>query len=335
MRTPVRFLLQFPLRWKLIGANALLFSAGVVVLMLSPQAAAERVLALAILFVAAAANVVLVYLALIPLTAIQSVAEAVTHGDFGRRVPPMLLADRDADASRRAFNRLLDHLASDNARLRRLTGEVTRAHEVERASIAHELREGVAQLLFALKLELGAAAGEPGAPLEGVRARAAYDIATEAMEDVRGLAGTLSPPALTELGIQLALESLARKSTGEHEGPPLTVEVEAAVGQPPEMISLMLYRVAERAVRNIQLHGDTKQASLALRRNGAQFELAVSDDGVAADPDSTDPLAAEPGLFGLREMLSQAGGDLRFESVRGLCGTRVLARLSVPRPEAA
>src|SRR5689334_13843723 len=104
MRSVANYLLQFPLRWKLIGANALLLLAGLVVVLATPQNAGERTAALLVLFVAAGVNVVLVYLALAPLSAIQSVAEAVTHGDFGRRVPPMMLADRDADSSRRAFN---------------------------------------------------------------------------------------------------------------------------------------------------------------------------------------------------------------------------------------
>src|ERR1035437_710808 len=116
MRAFVQYLLQFPLRWKLVGANALLLSAGLIVLLLSPQEAPERVAALALLFIAAAVNVVLVYLALVPLATIQSVAEAVTRGDYDRRVPPMILADRDADQSRRVFNGLLDHLAADTAR---------------------------------------------------------------------------------------------------------------------------------------------------------------------------------------------------------------------------
>src|ERR1035438_2315427 len=100
MRPFVRQLLSFPLRWKLIGANALLLCAGLVVLVLSPQAAAERMVALAILVTPGMLTVVLVYLALVPLATIQSVAVAVTQGDYERRVPPMILADRDADRSR-------------------------------------------------------------------------------------------------------------------------------------------------------------------------------------------------------------------------------------------
>src|ERR1035437_9701720 len=266
MRAFVQYLLQFPLRWKLVGANALLLSAGLILLLLSPQEAPERVAALALLFIAAAVNVVLVYLALVPLATIQSVAEAVTRGDYDRRVPPMILADRDADQSRRVFNGLLDHLAADNARVRRLAGEVTHAREVERLALAHELREGVAQLLFALSLELGVTAREHGEPLAGARARAAHALATEAMEDVRRLAGTLAPAALTELGIQPALETLARRTASDRHGPPVDVDVDLTLGQPPEMIALMLYRVAERAVRNVQSHGETKRASVALRR---------------------------------------------------------------------
>jgi hypothetical protein len=120
MRSVVRRLLQIPLRWKLVGANALLLSAGLIVLLLAPQEAAERWASLAVLFIAAAVNVVLVYLALVPLATIQSVAVAVTEGDYGRRVPAMLLADRDAERSRHVFNGLLDHLAAENARVRRM-----------------------------------------------------------------------------------------------------------------------------------------------------------------------------------------------------------------------
>jgi signal transduction histidine kinase len=334
MRPAFRHLLQLPLRWKLVGANALLLTAGLLVFLLSPQGATERVAALAIFIVAAALNVLLVHLALVPLATIQGVAEAVTHGDYDRRVPPMLLADREADRSRLVFNGLLDHLAADNARVRKLAGEVAHAREVERLAVAHELREGVAQTLFALSLELGATARELGDSLAGVRARSAHAIAMEAMEGVRGLAGTLAPAALTELGIQPALETLARRAASEHDVPPVAVRVDPSLGQPPAMIALMLYRVAERALRNIPSHTDARRASMALRRNGATFELDVEDDGVGIDPGSADPLSAEPGMFGLREMLMQAGGNLRLEPASGGRGTRVLARLSLPQPAA-
>jgi signal transduction histidine kinase len=335
MRWLVEHLLQFPLRWKLIGANALLLSAGLVVLLLAPHEQAERMGALAILFLAAVLNVVLVNLALLPLTTIQGVAEAVTRGDYDRRVPTMALADRDADRSRRAFNRLLDHLAAENARVRRLAGEVTQARELERLALAHELREGVAQMLFALTLELGASAREDGEPLTGARARAAYAIANEATEDVRRMAGTLAPAALAELGIRPALETLARRAANDPATPPLSVAVEPSLGQPPELIVLMLYRVAERAVRNIQSHAGATRSSLTLRRSGTVLELEVEDDGAAIDSDSSDVLSAEPGLFGLRELFSQAGGELSFECARGRLGTRVLARIAEPRPAAA
>jgi signal transduction histidine kinase len=335
MRSAVQYLLQFPLRWKLIGANALLLSAGLAVVFVSPMAVAPRAAALGVLFVATALNVGLVYLALVPIVAMQKVAEAVTQGDYGRRVPPMVLADRDADRSSRAFNNLLDHLAADNSRLRRLAGEVSHAREVERLAIALELREGVAQMLFALSLELGATAREHGEPLTGERARAAYAMATEAMEDVRRLAGTLTPAALTELGIQPALETLARRATADRHGPPVRVQVEPSAGQPPHLVALMIYRVAERAVRNFQSHSGTQHGSVALRRRGAEYELDVEDDGAGVDPGSADPLSAEPGLFALREMLTQAGGDLRFEAPSSGRGTRVLARVAVSQPAAA
>jgi signal transduction histidine kinase len=334
MRSIVRTLLQFPLRWKLVGANALLLCAGLYVA-LAPRAANERGAALALLFIAAVVNVVLVFLALVPMATIQDVAEAIVHGDYGRRVPPMLLADRDADSSRRAFNSLLDHLAAENARVRRLAGQVTHAREVEQVALAHNLREGVAQNLFALTMELGAVAREPGKPIAAARARAAHAMAQECLEEVRSLAGTLAPGALTELGLRPALETLARRISSERGGIDIAVRVDDALGQPESMAALMLYRVAERSLRNLHAHGDRVRASVSLRRGDTAFELCVEDDGTPVDLDSTDALAAEPGLFGLREMLAQAGGDLRFECTRGKQGTRVIARLPDQRSAAA
>ena len=83
-------------------------------------------------------------------------------------------------------------------------------------AVAHELREGVAQMLFALKLELGATAREHGEPLAGAaRARGLCD--GERGDGGRAPPGrdATPPAALTELGIKPALETLVRRVSAD------------------------------------------------------------------------------------------------------------------------
>ena len=197
----MRTVLGVPLAAKLAGGNALivLVAFGAALLVRRGSAAADPIGVQLLLVVGLAlagslvVNTALVLLALRPLQQLEAAAERVSHGDFEARVEPSMLADRDVARVGTTINLLLDGVAVDRARTRRLAAEVIEAGDKERAYIARELHDSVAQSLAALLMQLGAAARDGATPDLTARLTMMKEIGASALEEVRTLAHTMHP----------------------------------------------------------------------------------------------------------------------------------------------
>ncbi|HJP59325.1 MAG TPA: ATP-binding protein, partial [Gemmatimonadaceae bacterium] len=92
----------------------------------------------------------------------------------------------------------------------------------------------------------------------------------------------------------------------------------------PRALASTLYRVAQEALRNIEMHADASTALVSLKARADRIELEVSDDGAGLDG-ALDKVKASPTLERMRQRLSLAGGDLHIHSTRDR-GIRVIAR---------
>jgi signal transduction histidine kinase len=162
----LRTILEIPLEPKLLGAN--LFIVGMAVLVLfgpvhlnSGRLTDVLVLVFALL-AGAIVNFALVRLALRPITALERVARRVSQGRLAERVPASIVADRDLAQLSTTINDMLDKLAAGRERMRKLGAEVVYAEERERASVARELHDSVAQTLAAASFQVAAIAYEIG-----------------------------------------------------------------------------------------------------------------------------------------------------------------------------
>ena len=228
-RGPLRALLRIPLLAKLAGANVVLALAGgtIAVVAMRQGVSTREVLVLFAIgsAIALLVNLALVHVALRPLVELERTADRVWRGDFGARVPPNALADRDIRRTADTMNRLLDGLTGDRERMRTLASQAIRAGDEERARIARELHDSTAQTIAAVKLELTALqnARQADAALHD-RLGAIIDLAGMALEEVRTLAHTVHPRVLDDLGLPSALQWLSRR-IHDHEGLEIDVEL--------------------------------------------------------------------------------------------------------------
>jgi signal transduction histidine kinase len=322
--------LAVPLLGKLAGANLLVVLAALV------SVAVERRLntpghAVSILGTALGAslvvNLVLVYVALRPLSDLEGTAARVSSGDLAARVPPSMLADRDIARVGSTLNTLLDRLTEGQVRARRLASQVISAQDEERARVARELHDSTAQILTAVILQLGAAARESSSPPLDARIATLRELAAEALEEVRLLSHTMHPRVLDDLGLGAALEWLARQ-TREQES--LDVHVELPSGEPQLSAPLasVLYRVAQEALRNAVRHAGARRVRVTLRRHGSVATLDVEDDGRGFDVRRAEERRPGMGLFSMRERVALVNGTLTVTSTEGR-GTRVRAAVPV------
>src|SRR5258705_5194732 len=159
--------LRVPLLGKLVGANLLIVLAALLVVVAERQGVlpgnAVFILGVA-LGLSLVVNLGLVYVALRPLSDLETAAARVSGGDLEARVAPSRLADRDMARVGTTLNTLLDNLTNDRARVRRLAAQVISAQDEERARVARELHDSTAQMLAAVMLPLRPAARENQAP---------------------------------------------------------------------------------------------------------------------------------------------------------------------------
>lgn len=230
------------------------------------------------------------------------------------------------------YQRLLARLEANNADFQRLARSVFRVQEDERRRLARELHDGIGQNLTALKHQLALL----GAQLEPARVdlqqrlQASLQLCTQTLADTRALSRLLRPQILDDLGLDAALQWLAR-TLGEGGKPVIELELEPLPALDAE-VQTLLFRVAQEALGNIRRHAEADRAVLRLDCRANWLRLTVWDDGRGFDPGAALQAASaghSAGLAGMRERLALFGGHLRIDSGDER-GTRLLATLPLP-----
>ena len=320
--------LRVPLLGKLLGANLLIVLGAVVEQQLLPGTSVSLRLS-GTLLISFAATAVLVWLALRPIAQLEATADRVSAGDFKARVPSSPIADRSVARLAATLNRLLDRVEADRTRIEYLAGRSVRARDIERESVARELRDSLAQVASGIALGLASVQqriADPDVDRQIESTRALLDDLTEQM---RGVAEALHPGTIGEFGLGNALRSLARILSRR-----ATVIVEVKAQDDLDLspaVAGALYRVADEALRNVVQHAQATSAGVVLAADASQVRLEIEDDGRGFDVRSSDPLQAGLGLFSANAVLALAGGELQI-SAAPRKGTRVTAR--IPRSAA-
>jgi len=271
-----------------------------------------------------AATATLVWIALRPIVELESVAERVSGGDFGARVTASEVADRQILRLSGTMNRLLERVESDRSRIQHLAGRQVRARDIERESVARELRESFAQTGAAIAMLISAARNRSEDPVAIAQLESAGETLTQLIDEMRSVAETLYPGTLEEFGLVNAIEALSRR-VARRSGIKVTVDADGFNSSLSSRAASALYRVAEEALRNVEQHARARHARVTLTSNGVA-SLEIEDDGRGIELQSNDPMQAGLGLFSARAVLALTGGELQISSGPDL-GTRVTAHV--------
>jgi len=214
----------------------------------------------------------------------------------------------------------------DIARERNLLRRLLEIQERERQLVSYEIHDGLAQYLAGAIMHFEAwraALGDhPGVGelREGMR------LLRAAAEEARRLIEGLRPPALDELGIVAAIESLV--SDARAEVPEVTFGHELGGPRLPPAVETTIFRIVQESLSNVRKHAAAHRARVDVRRAGDLVIVRVADDGRGFDP------AGVPedrfGLEGIRQRSRLMGAEPRIESLPGK-GTTVEVCLPVPR----
>lgn len=212
--------------------------------------------------------------------------------------------------------------------LQELSSVLLKSQDLERRRLARELHDSTGQKVAALAIDLSIlGADESGLNDKARKALAESQLlAKQVSSEIRTLSYLLHPPLLEESGLESALKWLA-DGFSERSGISIQVDLQHD-GRLPGDIETALFRIAQEALTNVQLHSGSSQASIRLARRGTDIELEVADDGrgIYREESGSHP-SLGVGIRGMQERLKQFGGHLHIMSHEG--GTTVVARVPV------
>ncbi len=225
------------------------------------------------------------------------------------------------------------------------------ARERERTRWAREIHDESIQGIGALRLKLANARDLDDKQALSAAVEAALEGLGTEIDGLRHLITELRPAALDDLGLEAALEALARRAQAV-DGLDVKTEIDlsdrsdgvnnAVAGAFPEganggrrldaELESTIYRVVQEALTNVSRHAQATQAVISVIARDGAIEASVTDDGRGL-PDATrlgprgDGLEGGFGMSGMRERAELVGGELEWARApeRG-----TIMRLTVP-----
>jgi two-component system, NarL family, sensor histidine kinase UhpB len=212
-----------------------------------------------------------------------------------------------------AVAQLEGELAQQRLNQQKLITEVTiQAQEKERNELGNELHDNINQILSTVKMYLGICNDRIEAREELLGK--SYDYLNIAIEEIRKLSKTLVTPTLGDIGLAEALDELAY---GINLQKTITVKMINKMSAGEKLgnnMELMLYRIVQEQLTNIQKHSKASEAVILLQKDNNIIILSVSDNGIGFDP------AVKAQGIGLKNISSRVqfySGDMKIISAPG------------------
>jgi two-component system NarL family sensor kinase len=214
-----------------------------------------------------------------------------------------------------------------DVRLKQLTLRIVNVQEEERKRVAHELHDGISQLLVSARYGLEAAASKRS--VKDVREYIDKSMKTidNTINEVRRISKALRPSVLDDMGLVSAVKSLGAEFS-EQTG--IIVDVNAR--QPKKQITdearIAVYRVIQEALTNISRHSGADKVTISLKKEKKRFVLQLQDNGVGilSHPEWP-PKNAGLGIRNMQERIDAIGGTIQFEHARP---TGLIIKIGIP-----
>jgi PAS domain S-box-containing protein len=216
--------------------------------------------------------------------------------------------------------------------LRDLSLHLLRTQDEERRRIGREIHDSLGQYLSVLKMKLDSMSPDVK------DAASCANLVDECVKEVRTISYLLYPPMLEEMGLKTAipwyLDGFSKRS-----GIETTFSCPDDFARLPRDSELVLFRVLQESLTNVQRHSGSKTAAIRIVPSDDSVVLEVTDQGKGLPPAVLEQAHHDwmgslgVGLRGMSERVRQLGGSLEMSSNES--GTQVRATvpaLTSPQP---
>ncbi|MGD8752377.1 MAG: GAF domain-containing sensor histidine kinase [Anaerolineales bacterium] len=223
-------------------------------------------------------------------------------------------------------------LAEKARQLQRLLSESYRIQEDTQARIAHDMHDGVTQIIIGALYEIQAArqglVDEPDRAAENLFK--AQQLLSEVEVEIRRVIYDLHPPVLDMMGLVVALKRYATTFATTFEID-CQIEVLGKHQRLPKKTEVAIYRIIQAALQNVAAHAEATRVQLSFDFRSNDLSVIVEDNGIGFDPKKALETPGDHlGLIGMKERAEGLGAVLEVDSALKK-GTRV--KLFIPSPK--
>ena len=221
-------------------------------------------------------------------------------------------------------------LKSANENLRQLSTDLLHARDEEQRRIAREIHDGIGQLVAAVCINNSAVSRESGRltrqAVEALEQNAA--MLQELVKSVRTISHLLHPPLLDEVGLYSALEWYVDEFS-KRSGIEVGLYCPEDLTRVSSELETTVFRIVQECLGNVHRHSGSRTANVRFEVVDGTARLQVRDNGVGIPASRQHEIKTRGrggvGLRGIRERVSQFGGELQIDSSDQ--GTTVTAML--------
>jgi signal transduction histidine kinase len=199
--------------------------------------------------------------------------------------------------------------------------------EEERRRLSRELHDGIGQMLTGLRLH---SEKLKSLPFANDKQRKTFEehskLIEETIEATRMVSFNLMPPILTDFGLGAAIRLLTEYTSQTSN---IQVSYESNYGQTRlnSNLEVNLYRIAQEALNNMIKHSKATEAKVVLKKNKAEIELNISDNGVGFDEKSVKKeTIINNGLPNMQTRVRLLGGQMQIQA-KSTKGTRITVKI--------
>lgn len=219
-------------------------------------------------------------------------------------------------------------VAERTKHLQIMAAELSSAEDRERRKLAVDLHDRIGQALAMCQIKMSRLFGNKNLDDVTHQLKELDEDIQQTLEDTRTLTFEISPYALFDLGLDAAIDWLAKEFHQKH-GLEINVHYSITSEIESNELKTFVFRMIRELLINIVKHAQAQKADITLNEESSEMHIVVEDDGVGMkENDDQDRKRKSFGLFSIAERLDVLGGSMRIET-RSNQGTRIFLQVPI------
>jgi signal transduction histidine kinase len=181
------------------------------------------------------------------------------------------------------------------------------AEENEKKRISEVLHNGIAQMLYAIKLNIDQVKKSSAAPVfEQVT-----ELLQQSIKDIRNISFELAPSILTDFGLGATLEDMAARLSNEQLH--IITKVNHVSKNLEFQLQLNIFRIIQELVNNAIKHAFASEIIIEITQKTKTITITVADNGIGFKPQNNTEVPSGIGLSSIKNRLRLYRGTLHIE----------------------